>query len=550
MRDPATGASPDTASPTCGAAGPLPSDRETYYLRQSKDEGVRSPHPRARREARGAVAVTASWPPGDSLFGVWSNPWGQNYPSPPALERMSSHKRHTLTWRAGAGVAALLACTDTTTLAPTSTGAAADVAVASAPYSAVLESVHEYAPRSILTAFKQFQTEPAVQVWDTGLGSALAAGPTPGTFWAMTDRGPNVDYPNPANGKLFPAPDFAPRIVLVRAAGNRLHEVRSVPLSSATGTPLTGFPLPVGTCGATGEKGYFVDADGTVAERYDARGIDSEGLAVAPNGDFWVSDEYGPFIARFDAAGRELARYAPCGGAGVTKALPAVFARRRANRGMEGLTLTPGGTLVGMMQSPLDNPRSAGRASRALRVLMIDPSNPTAPTRQFVYLTEASNLLSSEILAVDEENFLVLERDGNFPGDTPGAIKRIYKASVRGPGAGSPMATDESDPSDSPTGRSYGAFGATLEAVTDHAGAGIVPLYKTLVVDLVADLPGYPHDRPEGIALIGSDRIAIGNDDDFGVGDNGGILVDKLIPGTKRTDFNSVWIVRVSPALR
>lgn len=451
-----------------------------------------------------------------------------------------------------AGAASLLllaACTDAPSLAPAARSVAASTSIAGASYSVILESVRELVPRSILTTFKQFQTEPAVQVWDTGLGSALAAGPTPGTFWALTDRGPNVDYPSPPDGKLFPAPDFAPRIVLVRTAGNKLHEVRSIPLASASGAPLTGLPLPLGTCGATGEKGYLLGAGGSVVVRDDPRGIDSEGLVVAPNGDFWVSDEYGPFIARFDASGREIARYAPCAGAGVTKALPAVFARRRANRGMEGLTLTPGGTLVGMMQSPLDNPRSAGRASRALRIVTLNPANPTGGNRQYVYLAEAPSLLSSEILAIDEENFLVLERDGNFPGDTPGAVKRIYKASVRGPIAGQPMATDESDPADSPTGKSYGPFGATLEAVTNYAGAGIVPLYKTLVVDL-ADLPGYPHDKPEGIALIGNDRIAIGNDDDFGVGDSGGTLVEKLLPGTKKTDFNSVWIVRVSPALR
>jgi hypothetical protein len=203
------------------------------------------------------------------------------------------------------------------------------------------------------------------------------------------------------------------------------------------------------------------------------------------------------------------------------------------------------------MQSPLDNPRTAGRASRALRIVVLDPANPTAAsTRQFVYLAENPSLLASEIVAIDEENFLVLERDGNFPGSFPGAIKRIYKASLRGPAPTDPMATDESDPANSPTGKSYGAFGATLESVTDFAGAGIVPLYKTLVVDLVTDLPGYPHDKPEGIALVGRDRIFISNDDDFGVGDNLGTLISKRLPGSNRIDYNSLWAVRVSPPLR
>ena len=32
----------------------------------------------------------------------------------------------------------------------------------------------------------------------------------------------------------------------------------------------------------------------------DIDGLDSEGLAIAPDGTFWVSDEYGPHIIHFD----------------------------------------------------------------------------------------------------------------------------------------------------------------------------------------------------------------------------------------------------------
>ncbi|GAB3281551.1 hypothetical protein GCM10027347_57280 [Larkinella harenae] len=32
--------------------------------------------------------------------------------------------------------------------------------------------------------------------------------------------------------------------------------------------------------------------------------------------------------------------------------------------------------------------------------------------------------------------------------------------------------------------------------------------------------PVYPHDKAEGMALLGGNRLAIANDDDFGVVDN------------------------------
>lgn len=434
----------------------------------------------------------------------------------------------------------LAACADAPAPTALNPAATSDIAPSAGNFSVTLESIQELTPRSVLTNFTQFPGQPSVRVSNSGMGSAVALGPTPGSYWFLTDRGPNVDYPgtNP-DGKLFPAPRFAPRLGLFTSNGTALRLTRAINLALGSGKPLTGLPLPLGSCGSTNEKGYLVEPSGVFTVS-DPNGIDSEGLAVAPNGDFWISDEYGPFIVRFDAQGRQIARYGPCAGAGITQALPAVFLTRRANRGMEGLTMTPGGKIVGMMQSPLDNPRAAGRASRALRIVVLDPANPTpAATKQYVYLLEGSSLLSSEIVALDETTFLVLERDGNFP---PAAVKRIYRISLVG-------ATDESDLANGSTGKSYGAFGATLEAVTDFPGAGIVPVSKELVVDLLTDVIGYPHDKPEGLAVIGNDRIVISNDDDFGVTDAAGALIPKTLPNG-RVDFNTLWTVRVSPPLR
>lgn len=53
-----------------------------------------------------------------------------------------------------------------------------------------------------------------------------------------------------------------------------------------------------------------VDLNGTVLAPSD-HGLDSEGLVAMPDGTFWVSDEYGPFIVHFDANGKELERLSP-----------------------------------------------------------------------------------------------------------------------------------------------------------------------------------------------------------------------------------------------
>ncbi|HEX4017002.1 MAG TPA: esterase-like activity of phytase family protein [Frankiaceae bacterium] len=47
----------------------------------------------------------------------------------------------------------------------------------------------------------------------------------------------------------------------------------------------------------------------------DPYGYDSEGLVALPDGTFWVSDEYGPYITHFDANGFELGRLTSTGDA-------------------------------------------------------------------------------------------------------------------------------------------------------------------------------------------------------------------------------------------
>ena len=114
----------------------------------------------------------------------------------------------------------------------------------------------------------------------------------------------------------------------------------------------------------TGE--VITDLEGNVLPK-DPNGFDPEGLVALPDGTFWASDEYGPFIAHFDATGRQLARLSPFDGT-----LPRELAARVINRGMEGLTVTPdGSTLVGIMQSALQQSDLAGFDAKRLTPLRI-----------------------------------------------------------------------------------------------------------------------------------------------------------------------------------
>ena len=270
---------------------------------------------------------------------------------------------------------------------------------------------------------------------------------------------------------------------------------------------------------------------------------------LASDGSFWVSDEYGPHIVHFDANGKTIERINPFGTGTGGRILPKVFAKRRPNRGMEGLTITPDGkTLVGLMQSPMFNPSSAAVAgSVIIRLLTFEIA--TGATKQYVCTMENASLTGcSEIAAITNTTFITLERDGGYGGATtaPATFKRIYKIDLAG-------ATDISDPNNGEMGKLYS--GQTVEQLRNAAGlqtAGIVPVTKTLVFDLLTQLsPVYPHDKAEGLAIVNANLIAVSNDDDSGVVDSGRqSFMAKILPATNAVDVNRVCFVKPAMPLR
>lgn len=183
--------------------------------------------------------------------------------------------------------------------------------------------------------------------------------------------------------------------------GNQLVLDQTILLRNAAGQLLTGLPNPSGQ-GSTGETALDLDGE-PIAPSVD--GLDSEGLVLAADGIFWVSDEYGPHVVHVDATGKMIERINPFGTGTGGRTLPKVLARRRPNRGMEGLTLAPDGkTLVGLMQAPLYNPSSAAvTGSTVLRIVTFDIA--TGVTKQYVYLMENANLTGCSEIAAGLRSF-------------------------------------------------------------------------------------------------------------------------------------------------
>jgi hypothetical protein len=381
--------------------------------------------------------------------------------------------------------------------------------------------------------FTKLTTINGVDVINGGFGSGAAAHPTrKGEFYVITDRGPNTDF---QNGKKFLAPNFTPTIMhfKINADGN-VEVIKYIKLKNPSGQPITGLPNPAGM-GSTGEIAY--DAFGNVLGT-DQYGLDSESIVAAADGTFWVSDEYGPHIVHYSADGTEMERISPVGVNTGPRKLPAVLAKRRANRGMEGLCITPDGrTLVGTIQSMMYVPSKALATNKTLtRIVTFDII--TGQTKQFLYKQEGGASDSvCDITALSNNEFLVIERDGNF--GSQGGIKKVYRINLSN-------ATDVNG-SDITAVDGIKVNGKALEQCSwdEITNAGIKAVTKTLAVDLVAKL-GYEHDKFEGIVYLGNNKLAVFNDDDFGVVDDGnGNPKAKILPKTGKVDKGTMYVVDI-----
>ncbi|CAB3780523.1 esterase-like activity of phytase family protein [Pararobbsia alpina] len=248
----------------------------------------------------------------------------------------------------------------------------------------------------------------------------------------------------------------------------------------------------------------------------DAR-LDPESIRVSNDGkSVFISDEYGPYIYRFDrSSGRRLDTYKVPDAFAVSTLSPVGATEisvntsgRVANKGMEGLAISPdGNTLFGAMQSPLL--QDGGTNGAYTRILKVDLR--TGKTTQYAYpLTNTGTAAKpnyptiSDVLAINDHELLVDERDGHGLADNSVAkFKHVYRIDL-----------------------------GHAQDVTHASGeAGLEPyaVTKTLFLDIVAVLSAHGFDpinipaKLEGLAFgpdvtiggVKKHTLFVTNDNDF-----------------------------------
>jgi len=360
-----------------------------------------------------------------------------------------------------------------------------------------------------------------------GLGSGLAYA-NGNTFLALPDRGPNAV---PFDSNIDDTVSYINRFqtVTMNLTPNNTPGLPFIltPKLQATTLLWSLTPLSYGEGGdgivgsgkpplnnfffhfLTGRSDGF--GPGNSGNPKDAR-FDTEGIRLSNDGlRVYISDEYGPYVYEFDRIlGVRLRSFTlpssfyvqNLSAMGANEMSPFNTSGRVANKGMEGLAITPDGrTLVGIMQNSLiQDAALGGSAAKMLRIVTIDlPSGHV--THQYAYLLSDGSGVS-EICALNNHEFLVDERDGKGRGDGSKAkFKELWKIDLN-------TATDVS------------AMNGT-DAAANAVG-------KTLFVDLVASLkPFFATDqipaKIEGVAF-GPDvktgnstlhTLWIANDNDF-----------------------------------
>lgn len=248
----------------------------------------------------------------------------------------------------------------------------------------------------------------------------------------------------------------------------RLKYLDTILLTGPDGKPTTGLdadatgnasypgfpPLPAAT--------YTGDGFGGSGKGDKRISIDAEGLVLANDGGFWVSDEYGPYVYKFSASGRmELAIQPPQaylprrnGTLSFSANSPPLYnpsevpnpedtdSGRDNNQGFEGLTISPDGkTLYTLIQSSLDQeggPKKQNRAPARLLAYDISGKTPQYIHEWVVMLpkyydytssdaSKANKVASqSEIHQLPNGDFLILTRDSGF-GHGQAESRSVYR---------------------------------------------------------------------------------------------------------------------------
>lgn len=347
-----------------------------------------------------------------------------------------------------------------------------------------------------------------VPVYEGGISGIDVQDPEQRTFYAVTDRGPAADASlSPlANGQPsvhLPFSDYAPKLLTINSSSGVWEITSSDTLKRPGGQYASGLPTPPSVQGITEQAWSSTDGDALPPDPW---GIDPEGMVLGNDGFFWICEEYGTSIWKVDPqSGEVISRFTPSFMEAQDESLDGELMRRRPDHGFGGIAWTPNGRVYAILESPAWNPDGSSADSEIHRLVELDPL--TGVMRTFIYVHSPAigqirdrDWRVSELVAVNNNEFLLIEH-ATRNGWTYKTIQRISLEGATG--------VSESDP-----------VNPLLEGLmTGEAlvNAGVIPVQRFPLLDLVEN--GWPEgqDSPEGLAILNDSTLAVVNDNSYGI---------------------------------
>jgi len=232
--------------------------------------------------------------------------------------------------------------------------------------------------------------------------SALIEGRHPGEYLGMLDNG----FGNKKNSRDF----------LIRA-----YYIEPVFKTAQGGAGTVLVKDFVAFCDPGHKIGFPIVNEKTRERCLTGSDIDPESMQRVPNGDYWIGDEFGPWLLHFDATGVLMDAPYSVPGQLLAAKIPGVLmspdnpflgagsATLEGSRGFEAMAITPDGTrLIASLEG---STVTDGNKSR--RVMFEFSIVDRAFTgRTWWYRTEQGGHFVADLSALDESRVVAIERDG------------------------------------------------------------------------------------------------------------------------------------------
>lgn len=292
--------------------------------------------------------------------------------------------------------------------------------------------------------------------------SAVLRGPRPGVFYVMPDNGFGAKT-NSADALLrvyAVRPDFK---TSKGAATVGSGTVRAA--NFKTGAPLASFTEKsfINLRDPGHELGFSIVAEQAVYPNTTPSGVnnipvdpsiakdrlltgadfDIESVRVDADGHWWFGEEFGPFLVETDKSGKVLRAEIPLPGVQSPQSpfLGQGVANLGRSSGFEGMAIDARGeTLFTLLEGTV-----TGDPLKSLRINLFDIASESYTGTQYFYQLEAQGTNIGDMTAVNDHQFLVIERNGATATTPPPAtpFKKIYLIDTRDVASGGFVAKTE-----------------------------------------------------------------------------------------------------------